>query len=528
MPPTLGLLSILLIIAALATQILTPGEFKREEKTIKKSGIDYVEYTVKEGDTLASIATSVTGDAGQAGKIISAETGRAPTSLTPGLVVKVPKSKTQTRTVVIPGSFSRVPRPQYENSFTHVADIVGQIVMAPIRGFQDKSQVIAFILLIGGAFGIILATGAIDCGLRAAVEKLGKGGLGWIVIPISMVLFSLAGAVFGMSEEVIPFVMITIPLAMRLGYDSITGLCLAFLAADLGFAGAILNPFTIGIAQGIAEIPIFSGMGFRLVIWLLLTLFGIIWTMWWGARVKKNPEISPVYEHDKKLIHKFEAADGVPHKMGPRENAVILIVFATAVLSAWGATTKGWYIEELAGLFLGAGVLAGFVGKLSMHKAANAFIKGASDLVGASLVLAFSAGIVRICQDGKILDTILNFIATSLEGTSNVIGAGLMFLFQSALNFFVPSGSGQAAMTMPIIAPLSDLMGLTRQVGVLAYQFGDGFSNMIIPTSAVTMGCLGVAEVPWEKWAKWLLPFQIFIMLFGFVALAIAVMIGYS
>lgn len=527
MPPTLAIVGAILILAALAAQILPPGQFEREERTIKKAGVQAVEYEVKEGDTLEFIAETIGDESTRPENITDAATGEPVISVTPGLIVSVPTFRTESREVVVPGSYARAERPGHDTVFHATADVLGQIVMAPIRGFRDKSSIIAFILIIGGAFGMILATGAVDAALREAVMRLSKSGADWLLIPVVMVLFSAGGAIFGMSEEVIPFVMITIPLALRLGYDSITGLCMSFVAAGLGFAGAFFNPFTIQIAQGIADLQPLSGIQFRIVLWVVVTGVGIAYTMRWAAKVKRRPDLSPTFESDKNLMHKFEAADGESHVFGAREWMVLTALLGAIVLIVWGVISKGWYMNELSGVFLGAGVLAALFGRLELEKAVSSFVRGASDLTGAALIVAVSAGIVRVMEDGLVLDTILNAVAGLLENTGTFVAACLMFLFQTVLNFFVPSGSGQAAMTMPIMAPLSDIVGVSRQTAVLAYQMGDGFGNMIIPTSAVTMSVLGIAEIPWEKWAKWLLPLELILLCIGFGALAIAVATGY-
>lgn len=529
MPPTLVILAMILLLAAIAAQVVPPGSYQRTQKVIRKSGETTVEYTVKAGDTMESVAAAVGDDSTHVGEIIDKETEHSPTVLRAGMVLLVPVHKTESRTVVVPGSFAVTEREKFDSGVDLVVHVVGQVLMAPIRGFVNKAEIIGFILLIGGVFGMILSTGAVDLALRYAVGALSRNGADFLLIPVTMILFSAGGAIFGMSEEVIPFVMITIPLALRLGYDSITGLCMSFVAAGLGFAGAFFNPFTVQIAQGISELPPVSGLQLRLVVWVAVTALGVVYTMTWAARVKKNPAKSPTFENDRKLLAKFSAADGEHEvKLDTRHGLVLATLLGSVVLIIWGVVEKGWYINELCGVFMAAGVLSAAFGGIGLQKAAATFVRGAADLCGAALIVSFSAGILIVMQDGQILDTILNSIAGALAHAHPVTGACLMFTFQTALNFFVPSGSGQAAMTMPIMAPLADAMGISRQTAVLAFQFGDGFGNMIIPTSAVTMSVLGIAEIPWEKWAKWILPLEILLFIVGCVFLGIAVMTGYS
>lgn len=527
-PPTLGLMGMIILAAAVAAQFLPPGSFDREDKVIRAAGSSEVVHVVAEGESLGDVIAASGNRFTTAADVIDPGTGNPVAEVSAGQEVVLRVPKTSTREVVVPGTYTPGARERAGGPVAWAGSFLGSIFSAPIQGFRDKASIIAFILLIGGAFGILIATGAIDAALRAAVGKLEASHLGWAAIPACMVLFSFGGAVFGMSEEVIPFVMITIPLALRLGYDSITGLCMSFVGAGLGFAGAFMNPFTVQIAQGIADIQPISGWQFRVVAWVLITAIGIAYTMRWAAKVKRTPTASPVYESDQRLAHKFEAEGRVETRFGARDAGVLVTLAAGLVLIVWGVTKHAWYMTELSAVFVAIGVVGGAVGGLGLGRAVDAFVKGAGDLVGAALIVAFAAGVVVVLGDANVLDTILHAIAGVVGQTGPEVGACLMFVFQTLLNFFVPSGSGQAAMTMPLMAPLSDLIGVTRQTAVLAYQFGDGFGNMIIPTSAVTMSVLGIAEIPWTKWAKWLLPLEVILFVFGFAALVLAVSIGYA
>jgi len=318
-----------------------------------------------------------------------------------------------------------------------------------------------------------------------------------------MFVFSLAGATFGMSEENLVFILITIPLAISLGYDSIVGVAIPFIATGAGFAGAFSNPFTIGIAQKIADVQIFSGWEYRLVVWVLMTLAAIIWVMMYANSIEKNPALSPMYDIDKRVDWtKSDSASQLEFNT-PRK-LVMLIFFAGLILLIIGVSVFGWHINEIAALFLGMGIASAIVYRIKLDKMIDAFIHGAKDMVHASLVIALSKGILLIATDGKIIDTILFGVAGLMDGLPKAITVEMMFIVQSFLNFFVPSGSGQAALTMPIMAPLSDLLGITRQTAVLAFQFGDGLSNMFIPTSGVTMGILAIAKIPYNIWLKWI------------------------
>jgi uncharacterized ion transporter superfamily protein YfcC len=335
-----------------------------------------------------------------------------------------------------------------------------------------------------------------------------------------MVLFSLGGAIFGMAEEVIPFILILVPLALSLGYDSITAVAIAYIGSGVGFAGAFLNPFTVGIAQGIADVPLFSGIEYRLVVWLIVTITAIIYVTRYASKIKANPKLSPVYEIDQNRLDKFHVDKLKDFEGIDKQHKVVLIVFLLGLITlAVGVLNYGWFIEEICAVFLITGILVGFFGKLSIQETTDSFVQGAKDLVGTALIIALARGILIIASDGKIIDTVLYTLSEPIRSLHPIVSSQAMFLVQTSINFFVPSGSGQAALTMPIMAPLGDLVGVTRQTAILAYQFGDGFSNLIIPTSAVTMGILTLAEIPWEKWARWIMPLMIILSIISLLLL---------
>ncbi|TXB65582.1 YfcC family protein [Phaeodactylibacter luteus] len=407
------------------------------------------------------------------------------------------------RAVIVPGSYElTASSPQG----------LGAVLMAPARGFISAAQIIAFVFLVGGAFGTITRTGAIDSGLQQIVAfSQSNPRYKRSILPLVITLFSLAGATFGMSEEVLVFVLITIPLARALGYDTITGVAISFVGAGLGFAGAFINPFTVGVAQGIAELPPGSGLGYRLAAWGCITLTGIVYIMRYAGKVEQHPEMSPVYEAGGE--DKPTAGTAPQHHFTAAHKAILLLLAAAIGLLVYGVSNWGWYINEIAALFIATGLIAGAAGRLGWGKGAAAFKEGAGDMLTAALVIAMAKGLIVIAEDGKIIDTLLHAMASATAGLPKAVTVELMFALQTALNFFVPSGSGQAALTMPIMAPLSDLLGIGRQTAVLAFQFGDGLSNLIIPTSGVTMGVLAIARIPYQVWAKWFLPLFLWLCL---------------
>jgi uncharacterized ion transporter superfamily protein YfcC len=333
-----------------------------------------------------------------------------------------------------------------------------------------------------------------------------------------MIVFSLAGGVYGMSEESIPFVLIFIPLALSLGYDSIVGVSLPFVGAAAGFAAAFFNPFTVGIAQGFSDLPLYSGLIYRLVLWVIATAIVIVFVMIYAEKIRKDPKKSPVYEIDSQrgyLPSEIQAKDVV---WGPSQKLVLLTLFGGVCLLVYGILAKGWYMEEIAALFLAIGLAAGFIGKIKASDMARIFVTGAGELMNVTLIIAGGRAILIIMKEAVVLDTVLQAMAGAIAVVPGIITAQMMFLTQCVINFFIHSGTGQAALTMPVMAPLSDLVGITRQTTVLAFQLCEVI-NPILPTSAVTMGVLGVAKIPWEKWAKWFLPLMLILVVFSLLAL---------
>ncbi|MFZ5517235.1 MAG: YfcC family protein [Candidatus Zhuqueibacterota bacterium] len=409
------------------------------------------------------------------------------------------------------------------DSFTYVDSHpqgIGAVLMAPIQGFIQAALIIAFLFVIGGAFSVIQSTGAIT----ASVQKMAfyfssKKHLQKFFIPVTMLLFSLGGTLFGMCEETMPFVLIFIPLSISLGYDSLVGTAIPFLGAAAGFAGAIFNPFTVGIAQGIAELPLYSGMEYRAFVWVLSTVFMTAFVMRYAAKIKANPKLSPVYEIDQERKHNLHLNTNEQTEFTLYHKLVILIFALAMILLVFGVLKFHWYINEIAGLFLGLGIVAGFLGKLSLNQMTDSFKNGAKDMMGVALIIGCAKAILVIANDGKILDAMLYNLASVITHFHRIVAAQSMFVTQAIINFFVHSGSGQAALTMPVMAPLADVIGISRQTAVLAFVFGEGWINPILPTSGVTMGVLGLAGISWEKWAKWMLPIQIFFFIVALLLL---------
>lgn len=417
-----------------------------------------------------------------------------------------------TKNIVIPGTYKEV-LPNHQGLGT---------LTAPLEGFVSASDIIAFIFLVGGAFSIVNRTGAINAGLFKIIELTKtKEYLRHFVIPLLMLLFSLGGATFGMAEEVLVFLMVTIPLALALGYDPIVGVAIPFIGAGVGFSGAFMNPFTVGIAQGISGIePIFSGMGYRIIVWALITLLGIIFVYRYAEKIRKNPAKSMIgnIDYGSQFSHLSESET----IFNLRRKIILVGLLVALITLIYGVNYYEWYISEISGLFVALGLFSAIVARLKVDEIIDSFISGAKDMIVPALLIGLAKGALIIAENGMIVDTILFNIATLAEGLPKILSVEIMFVVQSVLNLIVPSGSGQAALTMPIIAPLSDVMGISRQTAVLAYQFGDGITNFVIPTSGVTMGILEIAKVPYNIWIKWILPLMILLYIFSFIMLAIA------
>jgi uncharacterized ion transporter superfamily protein YfcC len=478
------------------------------------------------------------------------------------------------RNVVIPGSFHQTEKhPQ-----------TWQVFSALFDGFVDKADIIVFILIIGGAFWIMNESKAIDVaiasvlrftrriGNRGIIRKIGADNLIFILI---MIIFSFFGAVFGMSEETIAFIIIFVPLAVSMGYDSIVGVSLCFVAAALGFAGAFLNPFTIGIAQGLSDLPLFSGLQYRLIMWLIISAAGFTYILFYARRIKKDPHKSLVREEDD-YWRKLHASGNmsVEYRTPPAAwivyalLTIAMLIFSWTrpittmtfgegnvnvpaipiltglfVISGWlslrksvhffvisilmftilflitGVMGYGWYIMEIATLFFVMGLATGIAMSYDANKITKLFLDGVRDIMSAALIVGLAGGIIIILENGNIIDTILNSLSESISGMGKMASVSMMYVVQTLINLVMPSGSAKAALTMPVMSQFSDLIGVSRQATVVAFQLGDGFTNIITPTSGVLLGVLTMAKIPYDKWFRWVLPLIVILFLLGFLLL---------
>ena len=387
-----------------------------------------------------------------------------------------------------------------------------QVFSALYEGFKLQAGIIAFILIVGGAFWVLNATGAISFGIRRFVARVGRHDR-WVLAGITL-LFSLAGAVFGMSEETIPFVGIVVPLVISMGYDAFVGLLVVYVAANIGFSSAFLNPFTVGIAQEMAGLPLFSGMGYRIFCWALLTAALLAFVLVYSARIRKAHP-APAGEGVAGTPD-----DGIPSR---RKVCVLLILLATMAALVVGVTVWKWYIAEIAALFLAMGIVCGAVAGFGPGRISREFVAGAKDIFSAALVVGLASGMVVILRNGRILDSILHGLESGLGDSGKAGALSVMYGAQTLINLLIPSATAKAAITIPIMAPFSDLIGLSRQACVLAFQFGDGFTNMLTPTSGVLVAALAMARVPYTEWVKFVWKYVLVLILAGFVLLLPAV-----
>ena len=416
------------------------------------------------------------------------------------------------RMVPVAGSYARVEsRPQGLDG----------LFVSPAKGFVAAAMIIAIVFICGGAFNVIQKTGAVNAVIHNLSLDFGQNrALRLLFIPVTMVIFSLGGAIWGMCEETMPFILIFVPLALSLGYDTIVGVALPFVGAAAGFAGAFFNPFTVGIAQGIAGLPLYSGLGYRLVVWTGGTAIAIAVVMRYAAKVRKDPEASLTYEDDLEKRRKLDVDKPALEKVAvsAAHKRVLLVFAAGFAVMIFGILKYHWDIGPIAGVFLAIGIFAGVVGRLGGDEIGRAFVEGAKDMVNAALIIGTARAVLIVAQDGKILDTILAALAGAISNFHPLLSAQIMFVAQCIINFFVHSGTAQAALTIPIMAPLGDLVGITRQTAVFAFQLAE-YINPVLPTSGVTMGVLGLAGLRWEKWAKWLVPLLVLWVLFAALTL---------
>ncbi|WP_256974710.1 YfcC family protein [Salinicoccus roseus] len=415
----------------------------------------------------------------------------------------------------------RVVSGTYEST---AQDPVGfmDVFMALQTGMVESAGLIFLVLFAGGMFEVVERSGAITGGIMSAVDKM--RGREFLLIAVISILFALGGATGAVANSVIPFVAIGVMLARALKLDAIVAVSITFGATFIGFAAGFLNPYTVGIAHAIAELPLFSGMLFRVIAFILLVGVTIWYTWVYAKRIMRDPSRSlmGILEDEGDMVEMKDAPFTLRHKLILAWVAAALAFFVFAVIQFQ------WTTNHMAAFFIIIGLVAGIIAGMNYNKLTLTFLEGCKNLVYGALIIGVARAVLVVMEQANILDTIVNALSVPLGALTPVLAAIGMFIANTVFNFFVPSGSGQAAIIMPIQTPLADMIGVTRQVAVQSFQFGDGFSNSIFPTSGPLMASLAVAGVPWIKWAKWLLPLFLIWSVIAMSVLAIGVWINWG
>ena len=429
------------------------------------------------------------------------------------------------RSVIIPNSYEQVPKhyslhgilsPDAPEGRASPVGLQGFLSAIP-RGMEAAADIIFFIFVVGGVFGILSRTGAIVSGIHHLLNRFRNSGPMLTIILMSAI--AVGGSTLGMGEEFIPLVPIFLIVSKEMGYDRVFGLALVFVAAETGFAAATTNPFTVNVAQSIAELPLNSLMGFRLIFLVCSLAVVLTYVLRYGARVRLDRANSVMPDDAFELAESSVEIEA----FNSRHRLILISCVAIFAFILYAVQAHGWWMAEMGGGFLLMGFVAVWISGISIADAARAMARGMEDMVVAALVVGFARGVQVVLSDAMVLDSIVFYAALFLENFSTYVAAAGMFFFQTILNFFIPSGSGQAAVTMPIMAPLADVLGLSRQVAVFAFTCGDGFSNTIIPTSGILMAMLGLSGIPYEKWLKFMIPLFLRLALLAVVFLTIAV-----
>lgn len=417
------------------------------------------------------------------------------------------------RTLVQAGTFAYVDAPNVT---------ITQVLSALFRGLVGGADIIAFIFVVGGSFGIISKTGAIVAGLDSLTKKF--AGRENILIIILMSAFAIGGGTFGMAEEALPFVAIMVAATNKMGYGPITGVAVVLIGLYAGYSAGPLNPFNTGIGQGIAELPIFSGIGLRVVLMIGAVAIAAHHTIRYGKKYKA------VHENlDNSLVIDNNIAQVKDIQLSGVQKIVLCVLCVSMITLIFGVLKFGWYLEEIAALFMSMGLLSGLIYyKGNFEKVGNDFMEGAKDMTIAVMFFGFSRSILVVMEDGMVMDTIVYALSIPLSQLNNIFAAWGMYFSQGIINFFIPSSTGQAAAVMPILTPLADIIGVTRQTAVLAYQCGDGFWNMITPTHAVVCASIGIAGIGFGDWFKFAWKLVLKWSIWVLIILAIAVVTGYG
>ncbi len=374
------------------------------------------------------------------------------------------------------------------------------------EGLIAAANIAFMILCCFSSLYLLEKTGAIDAAVAWIVRKTkDKPQLANVFIVIIMVVLAIWGSTGTMSyEEIIAFIPIFVAVSIALGYDPMVGVAISVVPVGVGFAAATVNPFTIGVAQSIAELPMFSGLGYRIAILAVMTALTVAYVMWYAARVKKDPAKSLTYGMDFSDLAVDESRLNTPMTT-PRKLSLLALLVAVAVM-AYGLIKLGWYINQVAAIFIILAIVVGIINRWQVNQVCNTLVEGMGKGILSALVVGVARAVLTVMTAGGIIDTVIHACVGLIQNLSLYMSGIAMLVFQTILNLLIPSGSGQAAVSMPIMTPIADIIGMERQIAVLIFQFGDGFSNLLWPTSFMVVAC-AMAKIPLNKYYKWLLPF---------------------
>jgi len=459
-----------------------------QTKTRKKFKVPHI-FIILSSIILIVAALTYFIPAGQFDRVVNEETGRS---------------------VIVPDSFHFVDK--------NPTKIMGFFKSMP-AGFVDAGWVVVLTFCVGGGFVVVKKTGVIKGSISALANKL--AGRGIIVIPILMTVFAAVDCFIGMPELCMVYVPILLPLMLELGFDSITACATALVGSAAGFTAALANPFTTVIGQKICELPLYSGWEYRLIVLLVMLTVGIVWVTRYAAKVKKNPQLSSMYEIDLETRKELAETQSETTKMTIRQKLAGISALLLFVIMVYGVFNWGWDMPEIGGIFIAMGLVAGLVAGMSGQEICDAFFEGCQDVLMGALIVGIARGVSVVMTEANIIDTVVYYLAKGVASFPAAITSVGMLIVQTLLNFLIPSGSGQTVVSMPIMAPLSDMVGVTRQTALLAMQFGDGFSNIIYPVSGYFMATIGLAKVGYEKWVKFMAP--LFFIWTGLAAVALVI-----
>lgn len=419
------------------------------------------------------------------------------------------------RNVAIPGSYRIIPKEE-----TTRAGLI-EFMSAFHKGMINNAEVMMLIFIVNGAFALIVKTGAFHAMLGSLLRKLGDKSK--IIIPLFFVLFGLGASLFGMNNEYNGLIPIFVGLGTALGYDAMLGFAIIELGRSLGFAAAIMNPFTIVVAQSIAGVPIYSNTPFRIAIFIAFNIIGIYWIFRYARKLDDDPANSLM--KDEETMFSFDREELIEYKVTNKHILIFIEMLSALLLIMYGFIKLEWGSIELSGIFLLMGIIAAIINGWSPNKIAEEFIEGCRNIVYGALIVGFAGAILVVLQEAQVIDTIVNFMGSSLSRFHPAIAAQGMLFIQTIINFFIPSGSGQAATVIPMMAPIGDLVGVSREVTVLAYQMGDGLSNLLWPTCGIVTAC-GIAGIPIDKWWKFFVPLFGIMYIMQMIIIFIATIIG--